>query len=808
MIKIKNARPCAARRLPTLLLVAGLTSCGGNETVPELATTDRPLLLGFTCKSPGTGFGDVAAVPLPGVLPFIPLASLKTATNPVFPRDPVTGAPRLRSDLGAYVANPAAAVQLGKALFWDIQAGSDSKTACATCHFRAGSDLRTRNQLNPGANGLFDGASTNFQLAAIDYPFVGLLAGRNVDNATGSAGIRASKFKSITSAGVEQTTALSDPLFGTARQVTAVNAPSIVNAVHNHRSFFNGRAQAEFNGVNAWGNRDPAARVHAVLDAAGNVGSWSLSIPNASLASQALAPPLNTVEMAAAGRTFPDIAAKLLLLRPIGLQSVDPTDSVLGSLVTPGVKGLNTTYTAMIQKAFQPRWWNSAKTVKVGSKSYPLTQANFSMFWGLAIMLYEATLVSDDTPMDRYVASRPIDPATGLAAFDPSTGLPFPGDPTKLDPVVNRLAAEGITIPLAGGGARAATRDDILTGLGLFERPTPRAGAATVGLPPGTGAGCVFCHVGAETTSASVRNLTVGLEPGAEAFKAAGFDLRMERMFMGVRSAPQPAGPTPPPVPLGTDAITYDNASYAVTVQSIGNTSVAPRPVTVNTYDVGWYDVGVRPTAENLGIGGTDFAGLPLSWTQYYQATLANPAAVMVPGGGLGCVDASGNPVVPPSAPLGSPFAGEVMDPSTGLPMLSGGLSRAEASDAAGSFKTASLRNVELTGPYFHTGGKSTLRQVVEFYDEGGDFGNATLSPLIRPLGMTEDQAIGLVAFLVSLTDDRVLYERAPFDHPELPLPAGQTAAGADVMTTIPAVGAAGSASPAQRFLGLNPFQP
>ena len=62
---------------------------------------------------------------------------------------------------------------------------------------------------------------------------------------------------------------------------------------------------------------------------------------------------------------------------------------------------------------------------------------------------------------------------------------------------------------------------------------------------------------------------------------------------------------------------------------------------------------------------------------------------------------------------------------------------------------------------------------------------------------------IALVAFLHTLTDERVRYDRAPFDHPSLPLPNGGTA---PVMTpifpdtpvledriTLPAVGAGGS---------------
>lgn len=39
---------------------------------------------------------------------------------------------------------------LGKALFWDMQVGSDGVQACATCHFRAGADPRRKNQISPG----------------------------------------------------------------------------------------------------------------------------------------------------------------------------------------------------------------------------------------------------------------------------------------------------------------------------------------------------------------------------------------------------------------------------------------------------------------------------------------------------------------------------------------------------------------------------------------------------------------------------------------------------------------------------------
>ncbi len=51
------------------------------------------------------------------------------------------------SNLGDFVRDREAAIALGKALFWDMQAGSDGMTACATCHWHAGADARINNTL-------------------------------------------------------------------------------------------------------------------------------------------------------------------------------------------------------------------------------------------------------------------------------------------------------------------------------------------------------------------------------------------------------------------------------------------------------------------------------------------------------------------------------------------------------------------------------------------------------------------------------------------------------------------------------------
>jgi cytochrome c peroxidase len=88
-----------------------------------------------------------------------------------------------------------------------------------------------------------------------------------------------------------------------------------------------------------------------------------------------------------------------------------------------------------------------------------------------------------------------------------------------------------------------------------------------------------------------------------------------------------------------------------------------------------------------------------------------------------------------------------------------------------GEFRTPSLRNVELRGPYFHNGRFATLEDVVEFYNRGGDFPNANNFPgnLIHPRNLSPQQKADLVAFLKRpLTDTRVTNESSPFDRPTL----------------------------------------
>jgi cytochrome c peroxidase len=603
-----------------------------------------------------------------------------------------------------YVANKPAAVRLGKALFWDMQVGSDGIQACGSCHFHAGADARTKNQLNPDLNGnnpsFTPPEGPNCVMTAGDFPFHRLA---NPDDPTSvvadrhdvcaSQGVFHSIFIDvIPGSAVEQVLPVADPVFNVdgvqTRRVEPRNAPTVINAIFNHRNFWDGRAQSEFNGVNPFGSRDPSARVLLVNTGSGMPRPVETGITaGASLASLACGPAVSPFEMSAEGRTLRKLGKKLLALRPLARQLVDPKDSVLGPLSRHGKKGgdttgLETTYAQMIQAAFRPVWWQSDVVVTydaagnptftppgggkgkvtgtdpVGSAAatpgsipglttdqYSVMEVNFSLFFGLSIQLYLETLVSDQTPFDQYL-----------------------------------------------GGRKNALTPQQEAGLRLFFGK----------------AGCARCHVGTELTEASYSQC------------------------LGER----------------IDALT----------------SLSGRDA---KYDKGFVNTGVRTAAEDRGIGGSDPFGRPLSDARRLKLGLLPPGLY--------------NLAVRP----GDPIAVE------------------------GAFKIPGLRNVELTAPYFHNGGMATLEQVVDFYNRGGDFSlqdRDNVRDFMQPLGLTADGKAALVAFLKSLTDERVRYEQAPFDHPQIFIPNGHPTVGgrlvpgddghaADDLIEIPAVGADGGAA-------------
>lgn len=569
------------------------------------------------------------------------------------------------TNLDEFVRDRDALVVLGKALFWDMQVGSDGVTACGTCHFHAGADARATNQLNPGtrrahADGSADPDDAfgpllgpNHTLTAADFP---LSPGDN--DVVGSQGVARWDFGGWTGKARERLTAVPDPIFRVGdvnvRQVIGRHAPSVINAVFNHRQFWDGRAQNVFNGVNGLGDDDPDARVWRADDPRQPV-TVRVRLEDASLASQAVMPVGNVVEMAAAGRDTRHVSGKFLRgrqelgrrvrrLRPLALQVVAPDDSVLGSLSRWPQPGLRTTrYDTLIQRAFRPEWWRATARVRVhpdgrneivrrldgdpATREYTVMQANFALFFGLAVQAYEATLVADDTPYDRFMR----------------------GDADAISP----LAVQGVDV------FRSQTRGR-----------------------------CINCHEGAELTGASVRR---------------------------VRESP-----------------TRIREGQAL--------------------DRGFNNVGLVPTLDDLGVGGRNERGDPLSTVRRL-----NPA--------------------PPE-----PIAND------------------------GAMKVPGLRNVALTAPYFHNGSHATLATVLEFYSRGGDVrpqhdASGTLEIAgLNVLQNTPEELAALEAWLLSLTDERVRRRQAPFDHPQLFVPDGHvgdatavvddgTGVAVDRMREIPAVG-------------------
>src|SRR3954451_419828 len=372
-------------------------------------------------------------------------------------------------DLQRFVKDNSAAQKLGKALFWDMQAGADGRQACASCHFNAGADNRSRNEINPRGGG-FTLKGPNAQLTAADFPLHKLSDPNNAasavlsdtDNVVGSQGVIPAHFTGVNEGDPfdGQTLDALDADFhvGSAnvRRSTGRNTPSVINAVFNFSNFWDGRAQNDFNGVNPFGSRDADARVGAV-NASGGVDKVQVDIPNSSLASQADGPPGNEVEMSTFGRSLSDIGKKLLSIRPLASQQISVDDSLLGGMVADNGMGLRRSYADLIKEAFQPGWWNSNQSMSgPGGRSYSLMQFNFPMFWGLAIQAYESTLVSDQTPVDKFLAgdSSALSPdaQAGMSIFNGKGGCTSCHSGAALtDATVDEVNAQGSTF---ASGAR------------------------------------------------------------------------------------------------------------------------------------------------------------------------------------------------------------------------------------------------------------------------------------------------------------------------------------------------------------------
>ena len=685
-----------------------------------------------------------------------------------------------------YVRSRSAAIALGKSLFWDTNLGSDGQTACASCHAHAGVDPRRTNAVNPGANGTFDAGVLPGQTKGIDFfPTVifedprsrSSTRLRNIDDVVGSQGVLKRVYRELVSESgrlVELCEDTPDPVFhdaqGNVRQVTGRNSPSAINAVLNVRNFWDGRANAMFNGVNGSGPLDPNARVWRHSSETNVLEPVSVLLEMGSLASQAVGPVLSSVEMSCSGKVMSTLAHRLLDRRALDSQRVSHSDSVLGKFAMPDGMGLFYTYRELIDEAFLPEWHTTLPT----PDGIPQVESNFALFFGLAIQMYEATLVSDDSRYDRWAAAG--GPVGGDAA-----SLLTPQERRGLDIFVNEGTMTGV--PVASCiNCHASSAFSSATWTYIAQDSDAKVVEIMPSAAVAEAARVVFADYPIEEAPAALPlNFTLD-NAIVELFRIVPPENgkgENELILVSSLTLPDlaPLGcPTDVSRTGGVAAKKHDaifSASVRRRVLSNGScgTSMFVRitgfhegsyEVRVNgivyaisevqasgAYDLGFYNIGVRPTAEDLGVGGLQAGGIPLSFTRRIQQGLAIPDA-------------------PTSVPHVPADIHAMVD---------------------GAFKTPGLRNVELTGPYFHNGGQSTLRQVMEFYNRGGDFHEANLvdlTPEMFALDLSEPDIDAVVAFMKTLTDERVRNESAPFDHPELPQPNGYTLA---------AIGAAGRAA-------------
>jgi cytochrome c peroxidase len=679
----------------------------------------------------------------------------------------------LPPNLSKYVKDMTAAAQLGKALFHEQSVGSDAVQACVTCHFNAGADSRSKNQVSPGLlrvqnkrDGDIKGfwrANANpdemFQIVSAatrditkdDFPFVDDI---NSDYPTSnfdvvsSQGITAVGFaKAVPGKKFDEGVAVADPVFVdgymNVRRVEPRNTPTMINAVFNFTNFWDGRANPYFNGENPFGRQDTVARVYK--HDGESLVALKTNMHNASLASQAVGPPLSHFEMSygqfgdiGIPRSFPDVGRKLLSAIILEHQTIASDDSLLGDF-----SNSKPTYQDLVRQAFDDSLWDSTICVKLNPTAYPasgnqgavnngnhefirtetscydegegiysLSEANFALFYGLAVMIYEATLVADYSAFDQWMMY--------------STG--------EYTEKFGKMEKKGL---------------DIFVNKGK----------------------CANCHGGPEMTNASVRN-------------AQGGGNMIEPMIMGDK-----------------------------------------RP---GMYDNGFYNIGVTPTIEDVGRGGNDPFGSPrkprpLAFTRQFVFQTKEIMKIPFPIIGNAIPNLHCESSVTPDDPLtnecDSGLLGFVDEESgTFYPVCRDLNGDRECGDedellltrvaVDGAFKTPGLRNIALTAPYFHNGTAANLRQVVQFYNRGGIFcreNKRDLDPDIRSLGLSPYEEEALVAFMVSLTDMRTVDRKAPFDHPSYLLPIdGLEEFPSHVTETIDAVGRYGTDEAARLATFLN----
>ncbi|MDX2146666.1 MAG: cytochrome c peroxidase [Planctomycetota bacterium] len=215
---------------------------------------------------------------------------------------------------------------LGKILFWDEQLSSDNTMSCASCHLPELGGVDARRVRHPGFDDLFNTPDDVFASP-------GVLASDSANNLR------------------------RDASFALAPQVTDRATMTNINAAYTTHLFWDGRASPQF--------VDPQTSQVAIVN-------------RGALESQAVAPPVSSVEMAHADRDWVAISSKLASDRPLAAAKDLPPDVAAALAANP-------TYPQLFQAAF------GTSTIDARSIAF-------------AIATYQRTLVSDQAPWDRFQA--------------------------------------------------------------------------------------------------------------------------------------------------------------------------------------------------------------------------------------------------------------------------------------------------------------------------------------------------------------------------------------------------------------------
>lgn len=640
-----------------------------------------------------------------------------------------------------------------------------------------------------------------------------------------------------------------------------------------------------------------------------------------------------------------------------GCASLPAADRSGNGVTATGKPGLCISYAALIRRSFYPQLWQNTSRHLNGTSAVCTTavngtvtpagcdpfdgytlapangpasfnntneftqaEANFSLFFGLSVQAWVTILVADNTPLDQVMDRNP----------DAFLSLGEPGEPGLVPFQVNctsptqRNCFREVGLfkrDTTFGGTRtpSSNEPDPLLGLDLFE-----ASNLSGKNPNFRSARCGECHAmptltdhtTAFTFKTTLRDFGPGefitpgnentIEPMGRMRVISGFLLESELNENG-QDAVEKRMANQSIVPNPADGLAYpDGLLNPLGADGLADTDDDYTGAAFSYFDNGIYNLGIRPIAEDVGRGGTDAFGWPLSLAAMLMKNLggidAEPGVPLATfscasspcdpvedqGGGLfeeTLQDQGINPGLAPEPiepllpPYLAPYANDinVSDTSPELDEVDGGLNTLtdiavlegfldtigpfnpagllpEALNNAespitgtwpvpnrvmrmGGFKAAQLRGVELSAPYFHNGGLLTLRQVVDFYARGGDFPvtnaahrdfNIVNQTLEVQSNLTEEEKVALVDFLLTLTDDRVRFERAPFDRPQVivpldgrapdntggrdallatctPMPGGGCATG--MFRDVPAVGASGTTA-VPSFLGIAGVDP